>query len=74
MLLALPAVFVNSLIKYLTGVIAAKFRTRLVQKVHDDYLAAQTYYKVCNLDGRISNADQMITADVNVFCTKMSKL
>lgn len=74
MLLALPAVFINSMIKYLTGVISLKFRTRLVKRVHEEYLASQTYYKVCNLDGRISNADQMITADVNAFCTALSRL
>lgn len=27
-----------------------------------------TYYKMCNLDTRISNPDQLLTTDVDKFC------
>ncbi len=33
-----------------------------------------TYYKVSNLDNRIANADQLLTQDVEKFCTSVSEL
>lgn len=33
-----------------------------------------TYYKVSNLDNRIANADQLLTQDVERFCTCVAEL
>jgi len=33
-----------------------------------------TYYRVSNLDSRISNADQLLTQDAEKFCTCIAKL
>jgi len=74
LLLALPAVAINSAIRFLTGHISLLFRTALVRHVHEKYMDSQIYYKVVNLDGRIDNADQMITADVNKFCHALAAL
>jgi len=74
LLLALPAVGINSAIRFLTGHISLLFRTSLVRYVHDKYMDNQTYYKIITLDGRIDNADQMITADVNKFCHALAML
>jgi len=74
MALSLPAVFINSMIRYFTGQIALCFRSRLVRYAHSKYLAKQTYYRIRNLDSRISNADQMITTDVDRMCNAISNL
>jgi ATP-binding cassette subfamily D (ALD) protein 3 len=37
-------------------------------------MAGFTYYKVSNLDNRIANADQLLTQDVEKFCTSVSEL
>merc|ERR1719300_855915 len=74
MMLSLPAVFINSLIRYFTGQISLAFRARLVEHAQKHYLSNQTYYRVLNLDSRLSNADQMITTDISRMCDKLSKL
>lgn len=33
-----------------------------------------TYYKINNLDSRISNPDQLLTADVDKFCDSFADL
>lgn len=33
-----------------------------------------TYYKMNNLDNRISNADQLLTQDVEKFCNSLTEL
>ena len=33
-----------------------------------------TYYKMSNLDNRISNADQLLTQDVERFCNSVGEL
>ena len=33
-----------------------------------------TYYKMNNLDNRISNPDQLLTTDVERFCTSITEL
>jgi len=74
MALSLPAVFINSMIRFFTGQISLAFRSRLVKHAQEKYLAHQTYYRIRNLDSRINNADQMITTDVDRMCTALSKL
>ena len=33
-----------------------------------------TYYRLCNLDTRIANPDQLLTQDVDKFCTSLADL
>jgi len=74
MLIAVPATYINSMIKYLTNKIAIAFRTRLVSHLHALYMEKNTFYSVMNLDSRVENADQLITQDVNKFCQSLSNL
>jgi len=74
MLVAVPATYINSMIMYLESKLAIAFRTRLVKHVYQLYMQGDTYYRVGNLDSRLSNPDQCLTEDVNVFCTDLAHL
>lgn len=74
-LLAVPASYTNSMIKFLQAKISIAFRTKLVRYIHDIYLNnSMGYYKVSNIDGGIEGADQYITADVTRFCDAAAAL
>ncbi|KAJ3094476.1 hypothetical protein HDU97_008026 [Phlyctochytrium planicorne] len=73
-LIAIPATYTNSMIKYLQSKLAINVRTELTDYVHKLYTENRTYYKAVNLDNRIDGADQLITTDINRFCTALASL
>lgn len=73
-LIAVPATFVNSMIKFMEDYVAIAFRARLTQYAYNKYLSDCTYYRVNSLDERLKNVDQCLTDDIMAFCQAISRL
>ncbi|CAH0728989.1 unnamed protein product, partial [Brenthis ino] len=59
---------VNNVLKWSIGEVKLRLRTNLSVHLYQQYLKGFTYYQVTNLDNRISNADQLLTTDIDKFC------
>lgn len=69
-----PIAVVNNVLKYSLAELAMRFRERLTRHLFARYVQGFTYYQVSNLDNRVSNPDQVLTQDVERFCTSLANL
>lgn len=74
MIIAVPATFTNSMLSYHQAELSLKYRTRLTQYIHDQYLSKLTFYGISALDDRIKNPDQLIAVDVSKFSNSLAEL
>ncbi|KRT80023.1 ABC transporter ATP-binding protein [Oryctes borbonicus] len=74
-LCAIPVIsLVNNVLKFSIGELKLRLRNNMTRRLLDDYLKNYTYYRMSNLDNRISNADQLLTTDVDKFCESIAEL
>ena len=69
-----PMSVVNNMLKLTISALAVSFRTRLTRHAHEQSLKGFAFYKVSNLDNRLSNADQLLTQDIDKFSENLSHL
>ncbi|XP_072762219.1 ATP-binding cassette sub-family D member 3 [Anoplolepis gracilipes] len=65
---------VNNIMKYGLSEIKLRLRTNITRYLLEHYLKGFTYYKMSNLDTRISNPDQLLTTDIDKFCDSCTDL
>lgn len=73
-LFAIPSSTINSALDYLQKKLALCFRKKITNHFHDAYLKRMHYYKICNLDSRISNPDQRLTNDAEKWAQSLAGL
>lgn len=71
---AVPSSIINSLLDYLSVIIALFFRERLTHYFHDKYINDKFFYQICNLDDRIQNPDQRLTVDIQKWSVSLSNV
>ncbi|EFW99459.1 ABC fatty acid transporter [Grosmannia clavigera kw1407] len=74
MVVAVPATFTNSMLAYHQAQLALRYRTRLTQHIHEQYLTRMTFYGLSALDDRVKNPDQLIAVDVARFASSLAEL
>lgn len=70
----MPASFVNSFLDFLNKKLSLRFKRRLTDFFHKTYLNDMVFYQLGNLDSRISNPDQRLTADIEKWANSLSTI
>eukprot|EP00696_Hemimastix_kukwesjijk_P004274 gnl/Hemi2/15273_TR5142_c0_g28_i1.p1 gnl/Hemi2/15273_TR5142_c0_g28~~gnl/Hemi2/15273_TR5142_c0_g28_i1.p1 ORF type:complete len:612 (-),score=123.20 gnl/Hemi2/15273_TR5142_c0_g28_i1:223-2058(-) len=71
---AIPASMVNSGLNYTINILALRFRKRLSEHIHDQYLSNKRFYTATTKHFEIENADHRIAQDIDKFSTCLSNL
>ena len=74
MMFSIPSSAVNSGLDYYQKLLAVSFREKITDHFHDLYLQRMFYYKIQNLDSRITNPDQRLTKDAEMWANSLSTL
>ena len=67
----LPLALTNNLLKYALQELQMRCRSRLTKHLLQKYMAGQAFYHITAVDGRISNPEQLLTTDVDKFCSSV---
>lgn len=78
-LIAFPASYTNSAIKYIQRKLSLNFRTKLTRYIHDMYLDRRLVFYKTSFDSEaarsiVANIDNSITNDVQVFCDAITNV
>lgn len=73
-MLAIPASFVNSFLDFLNKRLSLNFKKRLTNYFHEIYLKDRIFYQLGNLDSRVNNPDQRLTADIEKWANSLSTI
>lgn len=73
-MIAIPASFVNSFLDFLNKRLSINFRKRLTHYFHSTYLKDMVFYQLGNLDSRVTNPDQRLTADIEKWANSLSTI
>jgi len=73
-MVAIPASFVNSYLDFLNKRLSIHFRKRLTNYFHEQYLRDMIFYQASNIDSRIANPDQRLTADIEKWANSLSAI
>jgi ATP-binding cassette subfamily D (ALD) protein 3 len=66
--------FITPMLNYGMEMLSVKMRRNLTLDVHKKYYSHMMYYRLQNLDKRITNPDQLITQDIEVLCKQVANL
>ena len=69
-----PLAGINALLKLGIQQLTVRFRSRMTHYFYEKYLKGFVYYRISNLDTRISNVDQLLTTDVERFCNSVTHM
>ena len=64
----------NSAVKYISGTLYVQWRDALTSSLHSKYFFKETFFHINTSDGKLDNADQRITQDVDKFCQQLSEI
>lgn len=64
----------NSAVKFISGILYVQWRDALTTTLHSRYFFQETYFHVNTSGGKIDNADQRITQDVEKFSQQLSEI
>lgn len=73
-MIAIPASFVNSFLDFLNRRLSINFKKRLTHYFHSTYLKDMVFYQLGNLDSRVTNPDQRLTADIEKWANSLSTI
>ena len=73
-LYSVPSAIVNSGLTYFINLISIYFRQNLTNHFQKEYLKTMCFYQITNLDTRISNPDQIFSADIELWSNSISNL
>ena len=64
----------NSAVKYISGILYVQWRDILTSNLHSKYFFQETFFHVNTAEGKIDNADQRISQDVDKFSLQFSDI